>query len=681
LLLVNTRRIGRPVVNRGAQRIASATIFACLCSRSISSAVEEPRSPELHPVAKTTLAYLRVEQASERQAWEECLALSRAILDGDATHQPARMMAAWASWNLRRFSEAAKEYGRVSGPNALRAQLWRAHSLAASADWEESRAAYAAYSASAVPFSWFPVAVPGHVRPEDPEAGSLYWRRMLREHPKQGVPEWMLGNCYAATGRNADAAAAYSIVLESFPGWEPAIIALAMVDLAAGQPGAAAARLNSVIEADPKHIGALRARAHVYAVEGKMPAGSRDLANVFDRVGRVAEARELVGAATMAWRAGRTEDGVARLNDLILWATEYPRAILGDSDADVLGEFVSGQTAGDPDSPLGRYALASSTFGVVAAALGGDAAGFLLVESLQRINEPTDEDVARFAGDEHRRIKRAAGDSGFGGITSLATGSFVDMQVDHYRLIMMPHLGRCVRELEAALTQQKDFHAARVLLAQIRWFAGQSDTAIEILSEVVRNVPRAISARVRLSTWLPLDKADTLLDGALTEDRENVSMMRRRIQLCMAIGDHEGAADEAGSAIRVHGGAWDLYEAFGISLTRRGHFDAGAECLEHSSKFGRTGAGSLALAELRERLGKPGVVAALIDGWRSSEWGSSDEQEILAAIRRHDVNEFICGNCGGDGNVPEVSGGQYVSTRQIACGLCLGLGLWHAGVK
>jgi hypothetical protein len=78
------------------------------------------------------------------------------------------------------------------------------------------------------------------------------------------------------------------------------------------------------------------------------------------------------------------------------------------------------------------------------------------------------------------------------------------------RSSVLPHLGRCVRELQATLAARPDFDAAKVLLAEIHHSAGNENQACKLLEEVLAAKQDATSVRLRLSQWSPLDKAQEL---------------------------------------------------------------------------------------------------------------------------------------------------------------------------
>ena len=348
-----------------------------------------------------------------------------------------------------------------------------------------------------------------------------------------------------------------------------------------------------------------------------------------------------------------------------------------ESDDTVISAFAHHTTAGAPDSPLGRYALASSLFGKVDSALKANCNLFLQVlqsEDFQKVNKPTQADIAAFAGDLEKQSRAAMGNF------DLAS-SLVILR----RAATLPHLGRCIRELQSALQARSDFDAAKVLLAQIFEYADKENEARKLLEELLAAKPDSTSIRIRLSEWAPLDKAQDLMEAVPLQDANQLRVMLHRATLERDAGDYKACCAQALAIIRVHGNYWGVYEMLGQALEKTSDAQSAWECLEYSSKFGRTAEGLLCLARLGDRLGKPGVVESLIDAWRAAPNSSKAETDARDLLRHHDTAKYVCQRCGGGGTISETSGsmGEYgsIQTRQVTCPQSQGFGFWHPKVR
>ncbi len=636
-----------------------------------SALVVPPASPG---AIRAAIAFAGASRADAAQDWAESRRQCQAALDADPHHNAARMQLAWACWNLHEYDMAADLYGQVRGPLAKSAKLWRAHSLAAAGQWNDAQEAYAQDLSQAVPVSWAPYALPGSPKADNVDRCIVSWKKIASENPKSPVAQWLLGNTFIAAQRWDDSRAAYDKALALAPAWEPAIISSAFNHANAGRHAQALALLDPLLQKQPGHVSALWARAYARKGAGNDAGACDDFAALFKTQGRAADAAVLIDAAVLAWKIGRLDEGVAQLNAAILWASAYPRAVLLPGNREALLQFTAGNAPGSTTSALGRYAFASALFELIDATLNATGLALLADNSLEQINTPTEADRAPYLAQSLAAAEEAA--RNFDMSSAFASGM---------RGRVLPHTGRCIRELQQALQDRPDFEAAKVLLAQIHWYIGNADQARLLLQEVLAARPDATSIRVRLSTWTTLDKAQELMETIDAQDAQDIGAVFRRARLCQQVGDAKACTEQSLAILRDRGNFWDIYEMLGLSLQQTGAPDDALACLEFSVPLGRTADGALARAKLRAQLSKPAIVEGLIDAWRSASAGTPPEAEARELLRHRDTGTFVCGRCGGGGTISVTNGdiGQYsgtVATTQASCPQCLGLGLWHPNV-
>ena len=669
-MLGAVRRLIRDSAN--VSLIISLVTATCNCSGD--EAKTTTAKPASGGMTRAAVAFARASEAEETKNWEECLKQAEAALQDDPDHVAARMRAAWACWNLEQYDKAASLYAKVGGSFGDNARMWRAHSLAAVGNWSDAQQAFADRLATDALINWAPFSLPGSEK-TDNERCVLYWKKVAKANPKSTVALWLLGNTYAGSKRWEEALAAYAEALKITPKWPPAVVASAMAQSYSGHPDEAQVLLDALLKEQPRHVEALWARMQVAAKQGDGAATSSACLRLAEVLGHRISINLLVQGAQTAWRSGQSDAGIRLINSAVDWAGEYCRVSMVDSDEQALADFGDKRTL-PPTDVLGRYALASALFGRVDALL--NAAENVMIQGMQageltRVNTPTPADVARYGADAANGAEEAA--------KRFDIGTSMVLQM---RATLLPHLGRCVRELEATLKNRPDFDAAKVLLAEVHHYAGNDNQARKLLEEVLAAKPDATSVRLRISQWSPLDKAQDLMEAVPTQDAALLRVMLRRANLERDAGDFKACARQALAILRERGAYWDVFELLGIALDKTGDRQSALACLEYSTKHGRTVQGALTIAKLREKLNKPGVTEALIDAWRAAPNGTPEETETRELLRGRNTASFVCQRCGGSGSISEISGtivdGGSIQTSQTACPQCQGLGLWYPNV-
>lgn len=662
----------------------SINCIVVLCFVVITSGIlpagcsdRKAKAAHVQPVSKNTvraaLAYIRSETAEDSQQWRESLSQAEAALKDDPEHQAARMNAAWANWNLGKYAEAAELYGQVTGPARSNALLWRAHSLAAAENWTEAQAAYADRSAKVCPILWCPLALPGSETTDNADHVILFWKKCAKDNPKSTVACWMLGNAYAAAGRTEDAALAYANSLTIMPGWGPCVVSAAMIESNEGRSDKADEMLVEFLRKEPKNVAARWAARQVKIKRKDYTGASSESALIVDILGHQTSEEIMHESAFLAGIAGRMDMYISHLNSLVLWAGTSTRDVEMKLSTNTIESFDKELNGGAAVSAVERYELANWLYGQIEAGLGSRnmAENAMLIESLNKVNTTTEADLSGFGDEVKKRAKDNAGKF-----------DFAEGYAAEWRAQLLPHLGRCERELQKALQEHHDFEAAKILLAEIKYLRGDKDTAVKMLQETLKAHPEATTIRLRLCEWLPLDKALELIEGVPQQDAKSFMVMFRRTVLERDAGNPKACAAMSLAALRELGTYWGFYEMLGVGLSMSGDPENGLECLEYSTSMGRSAIGALTLAKLRQQLGKPQIIEGLIDAWRASVSGSSEEIEATKLLKKLDTGKYLCGRCSGGGTISETSGasnqyGGSLTTYQVACPQCRGLGIWH----
>lgn len=588
-------------------------------------------------------------------------------------NQPLRFKAAWTCWLAGDFEEAARHYAQLEGAGRSNGLLWLGHSLFAAGDIDGARSAYEARAESTSPVYWAPAAMPGEDSPGQARL-VLHWSREVKQHPESAMHRWMHGNALVGANRHAEAAAAYERALELDPTLHLARASLAMALSRGGDPKAA----DRVIAGLPDKFSRTALGSYV----GLMVADELgDCETVVERclvhleaADREVKTGVLVRGAQAALACGKQAEGIRFLNEAFLVRETNRRAIMGDSDKACLEEMVRAR----PQAALEHYAYASSLFGYMKQVTDETTrtANLLsfgsVVESLGRINTPSREDIARY-GDLTQEIEAATQNLDLG--RAMAGQLLAQFQ---------PHYGRAIREARAAIAADPSFLAAKVLLSEILDHMGDQDEADAILAEILEARPDATSIRLRMSYRVPLERAFELVESVDPRDTSAADVLMRRAFLQQEAGEQQLAAERALDFIEMHREAWDVQELVAFQLDGSGEDVRALELLDASAPSGRSARGALLRAELRDRLGRDGVVVALIDAWRSSPSGSAEERRAVRLLGRQDTRSHSCGRCNGGGTISVTQGqtGEYgsIRTTQQACPKCLGLGLWGPGV-
>lgn len=643
-----------------------------------ASALVAQTAPQRSPALTAALELARSE--TDADAADAALAAGLTAMPASAS---LSMRSAWRNFAAGRFGDAATLYGRAAGsPRAADAALWQAHSLASAERWPAAQAAYAERAARHLPIVWGPWFVPGSdAAPAD--RAIVHWRRATKDHPAAAVAWWLLGNSYAGAGRRDDALQAYDKAIALAPGWAPAAVAAAMVERQA-DAAAAAARLER-LGALPDHLLVTWARYLVADQLGERAVALQSLERLRTLAPDTIDAGTLIDGALLAARAGDAAKAMAFLDHAVSYRSQYPRLILGADDDAALRTIAGQDLREGPLAPFWRYGFASSAFGKTDAAVGALQSGdpFAMAQTLSALGafgEPPAE-VQRIMAERQRRLAERARNSGL--------AAFGAMFLESILTQVLPHFLRAQLELEAVVADHPDSVAARVLLAAMLHRYGElfddpaaTRRASDDLARLVADRPNAPGPRLLLASWSALDVREDLLDGIDAAHAGSLRALAARCDLAFDLGDDRACVAHCLCVVHEHGDYWDTYETMGRALLRLGDAAAAKTCLEFSHRHGRTAAGLIALALLRAAAQEDGVTELLIDAWRTAPSNSAVETEAFQLLdRRPDLRRHTCQGCGGGRTVLDVSGSTYVSTQRVRCPQCLGLGLWHPGVR
>lgn len=116
------------------------------------------------------------------------------------------------------------------------------------------------------------VLIVGHLRANRPDRALEAARKLEKKQPDNPLSHQVLGIVHAARNDGAAARRSFEKALALQPSYLPAALGLARLDLAERKPGAAKARYEAMIAADPKNEQIYLALADLLAATGAMPA-------------------------------------------------------------------------------------------------------------------------------------------------------------------------------------------------------------------------------------------------------------------------------------------------------------------------------------------------------------------------------------------------------------------------
>lgn len=635
-----------------------------------TTAAPGPRTlPDLETRVEALLLYMDGEEADRNGDLERKLDFLVRSRELDPECQLTRFEFAWTQWRLRRFEEAAETYRGVSGKDRAKATLWEAHSLLAAGLTEDAEKLYQMRALEQTPVLWAPIALPGEVSTGDLDRTALFWHRRAREQETSGVHHWMYGNVLANAKRWKDALEAYRKAIECSPEFVPARASLAMTYRWLGQHDLALETIHALCAEYPNAPISTYGATYIQAAAGNHSEAGRSALAHLEQAGRGAEVTLLVTGATSCMRAGLIPEGRALVDATVLGRASFTRAILGDSDEDVLRLFSSRR----PRNELEHYALASSLYGYVRAGIdtGNPLALGATLNFLESAIRPTEADI------------EALGSAAKAFESSTDPFDLAGAFANQFWIQLAPYFGRALREAEAA--SHAGFASADVLRAAILRELELHPKANDLLSATLEEHPGATAVRLRLGNHLPLEEAIELIEAGDARDSEVLGLMARRAVLEERAGESERSAHAALDLISTHECYWDMLELIALELDRRGSPQRALRIFDEAHRTGRSPRGSLARALLHRKLDSPRVLEALIDAWRAAPVGSSEERRSLAMIRELDTSGHTCSRCQGGGTISVTSGttGQFgsIQTYQETCPQCIGLGLWHSQAR
>jgi len=234
---------------------------------------------QLQPRHLLAQAYARMGQPSRSLEALKPL-LARAPVDAESLY-----LAAVAHMQLgnAQVSESLLARAEVAAPDNARVKTAQAiRQLSRNADGALSAlAAVAASDKSEIA----DLALIGlHVRRREFDKALLAVDALEKKLPEQALPAELRANVLHAKGDHAGARASLDLALKRSASYFPAITRLVALDLADKKPGDAIARLDGFIQANPRHVEALMAKAGLLTRQGR----SEEVLETFRKAQQVA---------------------------------------------------------------------------------------------------------------------------------------------------------------------------------------------------------------------------------------------------------------------------------------------------------------------------------------------------------------------------------------------------------
>jgi tetratricopeptide (TPR) repeat protein len=639
--------------------------------------VPDRRELSLHLLKALRLAAENNETPDAKKLTEAQIA-AKVVLAQNPDHRHALWELAWGSYQSGDYKTAERCYRRLAelSPTPTDQLEWQANSLAMLQQFDEAERVIGARLRITPARDARRTQVPGTYRLQASKRAE-YWQRIASQLPETGYVQAMIAGALTDAKQNAIARTSHAAAADRWPD-STYVLWMAANDtwVMDSDPGPSIKWAERLLRIDP---------SNAYALQHCAIAATRS--NDHAKAARywqqwLAAPHSPLASSTLAvhWSSDshlvNDELFTRWLDRWLLQFEDAPRVTLPDPNIRSIEDVIQ-RHGTSPKSVAGKYVLTTYLVQTIADLRSESPFAILLrLNSLRKLGAAT-----------------MAGPAGFENEAGLAAAGFLDDDgIRKVRDSQLAPMRRALAEqLDHLIEFHPSFHSPKLLAASVAAGEGNTERATQLLNSIVKDVPSAVQAWLRLAEILPPAEALNMMDRAAGAAPNHALLQRRKIELLDQLGDSHAAANAAWELLGKCDGA-DAYFAFEYLAKEcilDGDLESALSMLEYSTTSRRTPSALLSLGKLRESLSKPLVIETYIDAWRASPRGSATEIEADKRLRSKPLQLYVCRTCGGRGTVERIANvgradsidaGQ-VYYQNYTCDQCAGLGLWHPGAK
>ena len=405
-----------------------------------------------------------------------------------------------------------------------------------------------------------------------------------RRLPSDPAAHNLLGAVKGAARKPAEARAEYTQAITLAPGFLPAQLNLARLDLVEGRADAARQRLAALLKAHPTDVQVLTENARLELGAGR----SADALALLEKAYALKPADPTVAQELLALyqKLGKPAPAVAVAKQLALSRPDDPLVL---------------ETLGRAHLAANNLADARSTFNTLSRLPGLEPGQLVAVGRLQldagafrEASASAEKALARNAGLVPAQILQIESEMALGDLNradallkSFATRSGNSAEA----LRLAGDLARALQQpRDAARLYRSAFDKAPSLALVLRgveasFQAGEGDRAVSLLDTWLRTHPNDLTARSALAESHfrlgHLADARRLYEGVLVAEPANANVANNLAQILMALND-PGALNAAEAAYRLAPGDANVLDTVGWARARSGALDIGLKALREA---------------------------------------------------------------------------------------------------